>query len=603
LPPATEVQPCRLLGIGHTISMDLSADGMWAAYGSAEGGITIIGVTDFVARRTITAHPSPVTAVAFSPDATQIASADAQGNLALWTVEDGSQVWAGQALDGRVLALVFGTPGSLWALTAGGLYAIDAASGAHGQAAAVGAGAAALAISPDGGTLALGDTDGGYRLLGAADLAVGVSVPAAHPGGVTDLRISANGQRLVTGGSDGTTALWDLAGNLLARVSQPGVAPVSVDLNADGTLLAAGVVSPAGAFAFRPDGTLLVNYIGFPTYTRLSRDATWLISMTTAAETQKEPVDDVPGAGGGVWDDSFTAAAFSPDGRYVAEGVFDNVRLWDTQTGEMVRMLDTTPPIYTPPDGISFSPDGTALARNDYNRNVYLFRTSDSALLAQYSAPGLGGYSLVYSPDGQWLANPGASSVLLWRVADGSSGPTGFVGQAGQAPTAVAFSPDGSTLAVGDAGGAVGLWSFPAGAQKAAFTAVPAAIRQISFSVDGTRVMAGDQVNDLALFTTAGVPVARWPQQPSWYFSFSPDGEFLATVAPAPSTYTPTGPILEPTEILLSSPTTGAPLAAYTSTVDLGPNQAYVSQPIIAFSPTDHRLLIADVLGRVLCLP
>src|SRR4029077_20267287 len=60
LPAPTEIHACRLLGIGHTLSMDLSPDGKLAAYGSAEGGITLIGIADFVARRTITAHPGNV---------------------------------------------------------------------------------------------------------------------------------------------------------------------------------------------------------------------------------------------------------------------------------------------------------------------------------------------------------------------------------------------------------------------------------------------------------------------------------------------------------------------------------------------------------------
>jgi WD40 repeat protein len=603
LPAPAEIHACRLLGIGHTLSMDLSPDGKLAAYGSAEGGITLIGVADFVARRTITAHPGNVTAVAFSSDSTKIASADADGNVAMWKVADGSPVWSAAALDGRVEALALSASGPLWALTAGGLSAIDVATGTHGAAAAaVGAGAAAFAVSPDGHTIALGDTDGDVRLLDARDLSLTASIAAAHAGGVTALRISGDGRKLVTGGADGTTALWDLQGNLVARVSQPKQPATSVDVNSDGSLLSAGGVAPAVVMAFKPDGTPVASYGVFPSYTRLSFDGKYLVSMTGISRADRNSLDTTK-LDARAWDDSYSAAAFSPDGRYVAESVYDNVRLWDTTTGEMVRVLDSTPPITSPATAIAFSPDGATLARNDYNHNLYVFRTADSALLAQYTGV-TGSDSVVYSPDGQWLATPGVAHVLLWHVSDGSIGPTGFVGSGGSGPTAVAFAPDGRALAVGDRSGNVVLWSFPEGVALAQFAALARTVQRIAFSPDGTRLAVSDHDDPPKLFARDGTELPLWPEALTASFAFSFDGAYLATVVRGPS---PTFPITvrkEENDVLLSVPSTGAAVAHHLWTTDIGFNQSDDSLlALVAFAPHDHRLLIATGLGAVICLP
>ena len=595
------ITPCRLLGIGNVDAMDVSPDGTLVAYGSLEGAVTLLGVADFVARRTITAHAAIVTAVAFSPDSTRIASADAAGDVALWNVADGSPVWSATPLGGSVEGLAISASGTIWALTAQGLFPLDGATGVHPSAAAAGTVAAALALSPDGKTLALGGTDGGVKLLAAPDLTPTASIAAANPGGVTALRVSGDGTKLVTGGADGTTALWDLQGNLLARVSQPGQPATSVDVNADGSLLAASENRTPSVRAFKPDGTVLADWNVFPFFTRLSVDGKYLISMSHGGRVDRDPVDGTQTAQAAVWDDFYTAAAFSPDGRYVAEAVYDDVRLWDTQTGEMVRLLDATPPIVTPADGLAFSPDGSALARNDYNHNLWVLGTADSSLLADYTGAN-GGYSVAFSPDGQWLATVGSSTVLLWHVSDGASGPTGFVGSAGKAPTALAFSPDGQTLAVGDAGGNVVLWSFPGGAMVTQFPAVTGTVQQVGFSPDGTRLAVTNEGGPPVLLGLDGTKIAGWPQGLSPSFAFSFDGDYLATINQGSAVTEPNGGTYEEVDILLSSPVTGKPAATYTSVINT-PNQSFFLEGILAFAPHDHRLLVASELGAILCLP
>ncbi len=602
-PPPTPVptQPCRLLGIGAPTSMDLSPDGTLAVFGSSAGGVTLIPMASFVARRTITAHAASVTAVAFSSDSATVVSGDAEGNISLWSVADGGALWTAPPVGGPVQTLAFSPSGTLWALTPAGLVAVNGRDGTH-AAATAGTSATIAALSPDGRTIALGDPDGGFRVLRASDLSTLAAVAGAHPGGVTALRISANGQRMVTGGADGTTALWDLQGSLIARVPLPGAPVTSVDLDADGSILVAAAATSEYAGAFKPDGTVLTEAITFPIYARLSLDGGYVVTMTNAFRADRVPIDTNDLTNTLVWQDYFQSVAFSPDGRYLAEGVDDDVRLWDTETGEMVRILDTTaPPLYTPPPAIAFSPDGATLALNDGNYGTYLLDVADSALVASYPI-GRSQRSLVYSPDGQWLATTGPSAIVLLRVSDGSSGPTTFVGSTGQTPTAVAFSSDGATLAVGDAGGMVSLWSFPAGALIERFAALSTRIQQIAFSADGTRLAVADPSGVQVLFTPSGTKIASLATAGSPSFSFSADGMFVANVAPGPGVPGPYGGTVHYPQLTLWSPATGMPLLGLVPQSP-GDSTLYYNGEIVDFAPSGHRVLAADFVGRIFCVP
>ena len=238
-PPLTRMSPCRLLGVGQPTAMDLSPDGKLAVFGNRSGGVTIFSMSPFAALRTITAHSVLVGAVAFSRDSARVASGDNDGFVALWDAATGAGVWAATGLRGPIQALAFSSSGTLWALTPDGLVAMDASNGTH-AAPTPGTSASTAAFFEDGATIALGQADGSFRLLRAADRSTLATVATAHPGGVTALRISADGARIASGGADGTVALWSPQGSLIRRIAKPGKPVTSVDLNADGLSAAQG---------------------------------------------------------------------------------------------------------------------------------------------------------------------------------------------------------------------------------------------------------------------------------------------------------------------------------------------------------------------------
>ncbi len=125
-------------------------------------------------------QPDWVLALAFTPDGRRLVSAafdpPSRFPIRLWEVASGSEVW-------RHVETEYAT--------------------------------VALAVSPDGGVIAAGGTDGLIRLW---DLATRKELRklAGHQGPVLAVAFSADGRRLVSGGRDTTALIWDVAGVLPA---------------------------------------------------------------------------------------------------------------------------------------------------------------------------------------------------------------------------------------------------------------------------------------------------------------------------------------------------------------------------------------------------
>ena len=232
--------------------------------------------------------------------------------------------------------------------------------------------------------------------------------------------------------------------------------------------------------------------------------AGWQAAHSTAARSALLTVQMDAYAGQLIGSGATTAAAISPDGRYIATAA-----------------------------GV------TGLSQRHPSRTVQLWDARTRHLIATLSLPGVA-ESVAFSPDGRVLAAAvlAKQAVWLWDVATRRVIRT----VTGPGATAVAFSPDGHLLAVGEGGAQVDLWNPTSGAQVGVLPGSFAVVRSLAFSPDGRLLAAGGVAGTTTRPVRSGLtrvwrmptgaPDVTRPDHRATVVNsvaFSPDGRLLAS--------------------------------------------------------------------------
>lgn len=152
--------------------------------------------------------------------------------------------------------------------------------------------------------------------------------------------------------------------------------------------------------------------------------------------------------------------AFAPDGRRLACAAWDGITVIDADSGEWRHRVTG----YRHEPGVAWSPDGAALVVSgqpaDGPRGLRLWRTADWT--QEFELVGAG-RQVAFFPDGRRLALGADEGTVVWDLAARKT-VRALLGQG--APTAIAVSPDGKTVATGDLYGLIKLWDVTATAGR-----------------------------------------------------------------------------------------------------------------------------------------
>ncbi len=210
--------------------------------------------------------------------------------------------------------------------------------------------------------------------------------------------------------------------------------------------------------------------------------------------------------------------------------------------------ITTVPGAFNPcgrADSLAYSPDGTLLAMGaERGRpNVHLYRLSDGMLVRNIDGTGQVTFAVAFSPDGRTLATAGGTGtgdasvtpdiVKLWDVATGALVRT-LPATCGFYADTVAFSPDGSLLATAGYAGAIEIWRVADGTLVASIP-YPTSVQNVHFSPTGSQLIASGVDGRATIWNVPAGTLARTLAgigNRDADAAFSPEGKLIASTAP-----------------------------------------------------------------------
>jgi len=414
------------------------------------------------------AHPEGITAVAWSPDGSIIASGSgwSGGPILLWDAATGSTLGRLEGHTSYISELAFSAKGLLY--SAGGDQTIRIWDVAQRRPLATLRGSTdevpGLALSPDGTTLASACKDGVVAFWDARPRPEEEQKKLIELGQfvVPDF---APDREVLAVPRNGTVSLLDLATfKEIEPLPELGSDVWMVAYSRDGTLLISGSKSGKVRVWSCTERRLLQelddpNDPGYPD--RFWADGRRLLAVNVA--------------GNAIWWDTITGqtiqtfpvgpfygVGLSPDGRLLAFGTEGGAVCW--LNAEMGELLDTSSGAHRDTVvGIAFSADGKQAASVAWDGTLALWDPSSFRRMTAPFFKGhlLGAHAVAFSPDNHRLATSsvGREAVRLWDVSTHQE----LITLAGQASAIafVAFSPDGCWLAACGEEGQLHLWRAP----------------------------------------------------------------------------------------------------------------------------------------------
>src|SRR6266566_5781091 len=440
---------------GIILSVAFSTDGRFLATGDNNGDIRLWSLENGQPLLTFIGHTNWVRTLAFSPDGAYLASGGDDQTVRLWNVETG-----------QCLAILQEHVKWVWSVT----------------------------FSPDGRILASCGEDKTVKLWDVATSHC-LKTLEGHTEWVEDVAFSPDGRLLLSGGDDRCIRLWDMQTEQYIKV------------------LTNHHTEPVSSLVFSPSGMLLASGSEDKTI-KLWDTATYECLATLRGH-----------------DDWVRSIAFSPDNKVLASCSEDRtIKLWDVHTGECFQTLQGHKNrIWS----IDFAPDGKTIASGSSDNTAKLWDVTTGQCLRTFQGYTNWIRSIAFSPDGKTIAsNSSDQSIRLWDLASGQGLKT--FREYLIPVLSVAFSPDGLVLASGSADDMVRLWDIRTGTCIRKLEGHGHWVHSAVFSPDGHLLVSASDDKTIKMWDAqSGICLRTLNEHTDWVWHavFSPDGQILASAS------------------------------------------------------------------------
>ena len=492
---------------------------------------------------TLSGHDGPVTAVAFSPDASRLATASNDNSIKLWDAATGQNYLTITGNGSPVNDVVFTADGSqvISAAENGQIILWNADTGNRiitrtGESGPV----YALALSPDGTQLATANEDTSVRVWDTNSwetryLAFG------HDNVVRDVDFNSGGTQLASAGDDGRIIIW----NALTGASLNSIEPSfndqgeairinAIDFSPDDTLIAAANSNNAVRLWDLETGIRVNRLAGHAAKVDdviFSTDGDVVITASTDGTAKiwrvdsGQAIDTLPGHPGGV-----LSLAFNPDAQQLATTGQDGVgRLWNAEPEfEQIILTDHAGAVRR----ITFSPDGTLAATASGDQTARLWDATNGDSLHVFSDHNQLVNDVAISPDNAWLASASDDfDVRLWDLESGTVRLPLLIHPA--AVNSVVYNKDGSQVLSSNDDGIVRLWDVASSDVVQEFDHTGLVINRAVFNPENTLVATAVSDGSVYIWSIDGelLQTIATHELSVHDLAFNQQGDYLATAS------------------------------------------------------------------------
>jgi len=347
-----------------------------------------------------------------------------------------------------------------------------------------------------------------------------------HNGSVMDIVISNDGRLAASGAVDGTVAIWDIESRtIIHTLTGHTGAVLGLDFSDDGTMLATGSIDQ--------------NIIIWDVETGEQR----LIIQGGHADDINEVIFHPDGQ-----------RLFAASGNFNSDDVDNYLRLWDVETGELIREYDHIGAVLE----IDISPDGQHVVttsggavdvEGEEERYAIIWDIETGEIIQQIGKFIGMPRHVTYSPDGSLLAvgNWDTENSGVVRVFDAATGePVQLFYGHPNIITQVVFTPDGEQLISVSWDATMRIWDLRTGTEVEQYTVANDRVLSLALSPDGNIAITGlgnagedyieDNFQDNGIYiwdleNSSQTAIAEGHDDWLWSVAVHPNGETFATGA------------------------------------------------------------------------